>query len=321
MDKFTIGIDISKQKFDAAYKKVDGRWVSRVFENNHKGFNELRGWIPQDFSGQIHVVMEATGRYGEDLAYFCHGAGFDVSIINPAQIKHYGRSLLRRTKTDKADARLIAEFADRHPDRQTLPLWQPLSQAAQALKEQVRCLNSLKKDATQISNRLEAAKDPKVRNIYKQNLRQIQTQLKALEAAIREIIKQDQGVKENFKLLTSIPGIGEVTAIILLAELPDLSPFKCAKQLAAYAGLNPSIRTSGTSVRGRERMSKMGHALLRKALFLPALSIMVRQTPLRPFIDRLREKGKKGKVIVGAVMHKLLHIIFGVMKRQVAFQG
>lgn len=317
MDKITIGIDISKQKFDAAYRGAEGRWSQRVFENNPKGFNELLRWLSQDRTGELHVVMEATGRYGEDLAHFFHGQGFDVSIINPAQIKHYGRSLLRRTKTDKADARLIAEFADRH----NLPLWQPLSPSLQALKEQVRCLNSLKKDETQIRNRLEAACDPKVRNIYKQNLRQIQAQIKDLEAAIRDIIKKDQGVKENFQRLKSIPGIGEITAIILLAELPDLETFKCAKQLAAYAGLNPSIRTSGSSVRGRSSLSKMGHALLRKALFLPALSVMGRQTPLRPFIDRLREKGKKGKVIVGAVMHKLLHIIFGVMKRQVAFQG
>jgi len=317
MDKIIIGIDISKQKFDAAYQGPDRRWRQRVFENNAKGFNGLLGCVPQDFTGKLHVVMEATGRYGEDLAYFFHGKGFDVSIINPAQIKHYGRSLLRRTKTDKADARLIAEFAK----HQHLSIWQPLAPSLQALKEQVRCLNSFKKDATQISNRLEAAKDPKVRSLCQERLEYIKAQIKALEAAIKKITKQDQGVKERFQRLMSIPGIGETTALILLAELPDLDTFKCAKQLAAYAGLNPSIRTSGSSVRGKERLSKMGHALLRKALFLPALSIMGRQTPLRPFIDRLRAKGKKGKVIVGAVMHKLLHIIFGVMKRQVAFQG
>jgi len=317
MDKIIIGIDISKQKFDAAYKTAEGRWRQRVFENNPKGFNGLLGCVPQDFSGKIHVVMEATGRYGEDLAHFFHGKGFDVSIINPAQIKHYGQSLLRRTKTDKADARLIAEFAE----HQHLSIWQPPLPSLQALKEQVRCLNSFKKDATQIRNRLEAAKDPKVRSLCQERLDHIETQIKAIEAAIKKIIKEDQMVKAHFQRLITIPGIGEVTALILLAELPDLSTFKCAKQLAAYAGLNPSIRTSGSSVRGKERLSKMGHALLRKALFLPALSIMGRKTPLAPFIERLREKGKKGKVIVGAVMHKLLHIIFGVMKRQVAFQG
>jgi transposase len=123
------------------------------------------------------------------------------------------------------------------------------------------------------------------------------------------------------KFSNTIPGIGEVNAWNLLAELPDLGTFKCAKQLAAYAGLNPSIRTSESSVKCRQSMSKVGHQLLRKVLFLPATSLMGRKTAMKSFIDRLRSRGKKGKEIVGAVMHKLLHIIFGVMKKQVVFQG
>jgi transposase len=317
MTKITIGIDIAKQKFDVAYKSTDQRWRQSQFPNTSEGFEKLLKWLEPDFSKDIHAVMEATGRYGEDLALFLYLAGHQVSIVNPAQIKYYGRSLLRRSKTDKIDSRLIAEFAERH----ALAPWAPLSPSLQALKEQVRCLNVFKRDATQTSNRLEAAKDPMVCAMHKKHLDYIRKQIKDLESAIKDLIKKDPSLEKQVGLLASIPGIGVVSAWNLLAELPDLETFKCAKQLAAYAGLNPSIRTSGSSVKGRESMSKMGSHLLRKVLYFPAMSIMGRQTAMKPFIDKLRSRGKKGKVIVGAVMHKLLHIIFGVIKKQVAFQN
>jgi transposase len=317
MAKTIIGIDIAKQKFDVAYKSPDQRWRQSKFPNTSQGFQDLLKWVESDFLKDIHAVMEATGRYGENLALFLYLAGHQVSIVNPAQIKYYGRSLLRRSKTDKIDSRLIAEFAERHD----LALWAPLSPSLQALKEQVRCLNVFKRDATQTSNRLGAAKDPMVCDLHKKHLDYIQGQIKALESIIKELIKKDPSLEKQVDLLASIPGIGKVSAWNLLAELPDLGTFKCAKQLAAYAGLNPSIRTSGSSVKGRGSMSKMGSQLLRKVLYLPAMSLMGRQTAMRPFIDKLRSRGKKGKVIVGAVMHKLLHIIFGVMKKQIAFQG
>lgn len=317
MTKNIIGIDIAKLKFDGAYKTVQGRWKTRTFHNNDKGFQAFLAWAAPDHVLNIHGVMEATGRYGDDLANFLHKAGHDVSIVNPAQIKYYGKSLLKRSKTDKVDSQLIAEFAARHD----LPLWHPLSPSLQGLKEYVRCLNTFKKDATQTLNRLESAKDSQVRNLHKKHLDFIQQQIKDLEVAIKMAVKADKALVQQLSLLISIPGIGELSAWNLMAELPDLGSFKCGKQLAAYAGLNPSIRRSGSSVNGKERLSKMGHQVLRKVLFLPALSLMGRKTALRPFIERLRSKGKKGKVIVGAVMHKLLHIIFGVMKKQVPFRG
>lgn len=316
MSKITIGIDIAKQKFDVAYKLPDQRWRQSKFPNTSEGFQELLKWLESDSSEGIHAVMEATGRYGEDLALFLYLEGHQVSIVNPAQIKYYGRSLLRRSKTDKIDSRLIAEFAERHD----LALWEPLSTSLQALKELVRCLNVFKRDGTQTSNRLEAAKDSMVRALHKKHLDYIREQIKDLESTIKDLIKKDPSLEKQVGLLGSIPGIGIVSALNLLAELPDLKTFKYAKQLAAYAGLNPSIRTSGSSVKGRESMSKMGSHLLRKVLYLPAMSLMGRKTAMSPLIDKLRSRGKKGKVIVGAVMHKLIHIIFGVMKKQVAFQ-
>lgn len=123
MKRITIGIDISKNKFDAAYKNIGQKWQRRTFDNTSEGFKAFLKWLEEKDIETYHVVMEATGRYGEDLANFLYMSGYKVSIVNPAQIKYYSQSLLRRTKTDKIDSQLIAEFAERHE----LPSWAPLS--------------------------------------------------------------------------------------------------------------------------------------------------------------------------------------------------
>lgn len=320
MDRISVGIDISKKKFDACLTlqvPSNQTWKWSTFENTTQGFKAFIGWVNPDEKARIHAVMEATGRYGEELAAFLYKAGYDVSVVNPAQIKYYSRSLLKRAKTDKVDSQIIAEFAQRHE----LPLWKPLPVPQQAFKEQARCLDAFKADATQTSNRLGQAKDPKVRAILEERLTHIRCQIAALEKELRQAIKTDAPLQKDKDLLVSIPGLGETSAFNLLAELPDLETFKCAKQLAAYAGLNPSIRTSGTSVKGRGGLSRVGSASLRKILYLPALSLMRANSPLNSFVQRLRNKGKAGKVIVAAIMRKLLHIIFGVLKKSQAFQG
>ncbi|MBA3814849.1 MAG: IS110 family transposase [Alphaproteobacteria bacterium] len=317
MNRIVVGIDISKGKFDAAYMATDHKWQKRVFENSLAGFKVFLSWLKEKNVESCHTVMEATGRYGEDLANFLFMAGHKVSIVNPAQIKYYSRSLLRRTKTDKVDSQLIAEFSQRH----ALSDWQPLSPSLQSLKDQVRCLEAFKKDATQASNRLEHAKDDIVKKILEEHLNHIQNQIDRLILMIRKLARNDPVLFRKIELLMSIPGIAETTALKLLGELPDLSTFKCAKQLAAYAGLNPSIKTSGTSVKGKNKISKTGSRELRKMLFFPAMTLMRHPSPLAPFIERMRIKGKKGKVIVVAVMRKILHIVFGVIKTQRMFQG
>ena len=317
MNRIIIGIDISKKKFDAAYEATSQKWQQKTFDNTSEGFKTFIKWLSDKQIKQFHAVMEATGRYGEDLAYFLYISGHQLSIVNPAQIKYYGRSLLKRTKTDKIDSQLIAEFAQRHE----LPDWQPLSPAFQSLKDQVRCLEAFKRDATQTSNRLEHAKDSVVRKVLEERLDHIQKQIKELTLTIKKLAQDDPILADTVGLLVSIPGIGETTALSLLGELPDLSTFKCAKQLAAFAGLNPSIRTSGTSVKGKEIISKTGSKSLRKILYFPAMVIMRGSSSMKQFVERLRQKGKKGKVIVAAVMRKLLHIVFGVLKTQTAFQS
>ena len=317
MNRIIIGIDISKRKFDAAYKGVDQKWQRGTFENTSEGFKIFLKWLAEKKVGKCHGVMEATGRYGEDLSYFLAASGHKVSVINPAQIKHYGRSLLKRSKTDKVDSQLIAEFAQRHE----LSEWKPLSPSLQTLKDQMRCLEAFKRDATQTANRLEHAKDSVVRKMLQERLEHIQKQADKLALSLQSLAKEDSLIAYQMTLLMSIPGVGKTTALHLLGELPDLSTFKCAKQLAAFAGLNPSIKTSGTSVKGKEAISKTGRKELRTLLFFPSMSVVRGSSSIKLFVEKLRSKGKKGKVIVTAVMRKILHIVFGVLKTQTPFQG
>ena len=316
MNRIVVGIDISKHKFDAAYMAVNQKWQQEAFDNSSQGFKIFIKWLEENKIEKCHGVMEATGRYGEDLAYFLYVSGHEVSIVNPAQIKYYGRSLLKRTKTDKIDSQLIAEFAQRHD----LPSWQPLSPSLQSLKDQVRCLEAFKKDATQTSNRLGHAKDLMVRKMLEERLAHIQKQVDQLTVSLKQLAKEDPLISHQIELLISIPGIGQTTALYLLGELPDLSTFKCAKQLAAFAGLNPSIKTSGISLKGKEKISKTGRKELRKILFFPAMTVMRGSSHLKLFIERLHGKGKKGKVVVTAVMRKMMHVVFGVLKTQIPFQ-
>jgi transposase len=315
MKRITIGIDISKQKFDVAYKQENQKWQRRIFQNKSEGFKEFLQWAKESQAEVIYGVMEATGRYGEDLANFLYESGCEVSIVNPSQIKNYGRSLLKRAKTDKVDAGLIFEFATKHE----IPLWKPLLPALQALKEQVRCLNSFKEDLTQINNRLESAKDRKVIKLLKEREKSIKEQIKVLEEGLEEGLEEDSKLKQQVDLLDSIPGIAKTSALNILSELPDLSSLHSGKQLAAYAGLNPSTRNSGSSVRGQGNISRMGNRALRKALYLPALTVMGRDSCFKPFVEKLRSKGKEGKVVACAVMHKLIHVIFGVLTKQRSF--
>lgn len=318
MNKINVGIDISKKKFDVCILLPNNKSLTRIFSNNIKGFSELLEWFDQKEIRPCRAAMEATGWYGEDLARILYNKGYTVFVINPAQIKYFGMSKLSRAKTDKKDAHLIAEFALTHPK---LKPWVPPMASQEKLKNLYRHLDRLKADHTQLLNRLESIRDEDVKRLSTAQLEFVSKQIQELEKKIRIHVKSDPGLKEKAGLLLTIPGVGEVLCWAILTEVPDLESFPDAKQLAAYAGLNPSVCESGTSVRGRGGISKTGSSFLRKMLYLPGMSAMRFNPIIKPFADALRAKGKKGKVIVIACMRKLLHIIYGVLTKQQPFRG
>jgi len=305
-----LGIDIAKRKFDAFLQRHQ-RSYHRQFANTASGFAQLQHWLHQSADGPIHAGMEATSRYGEALALFLHQAGVRMSVINPARIHAFAKSELARNKTDKLDAAVIARFVA----TQAPAAWTPPALEQRQLQALVRRLDALQAMRQAEQNRLDLEDvDSPIRDSLTQHIGHLDEQLRQLRRDLAGHVRAHPTLQHHSRLLQSIPGIGETTALKLLAELPALAEQRSAREVAAYAGLNPAQRCSGSSVHGRSRLSKIGNPRLRRALYLPAV-VAIRCNPLvQPFAQRLCERGKVPMVIVGAAMRKLLHQACGVLK-------
>jgi len=303
-----LGIDIAKQRIEVALF-VEGKIKNRSFKNAQDGFKALSRWLRKMGIEQVHVCMEATGNYGEDLAIYLHEADHTVSVVNPARIKGFAQSELIRTKTDKVDAGIIARFClVMKPES-----WTPPSLEIRTLRALVRRGNNLTVMLSQEKNRLGTAHESVIL-LIKDHIDYLDSEIKKVRDQIYDLIDISPTLKQKKDLLASIPGIGKVTIPVILAELDNLEKFKYVGELVAFIGLAPKETLSGTSIKGKPRLCKTGNTRLRKALYMPAL-VSIRYNPLMiTFYNRLKEKGKNGKVIVCAVMRKLVHIIFGILK-------
>lgn len=314
MHKFDLGIDVAKAKLDCALRLPDGKLRSKVVENNVNGFKVLSEWLKKHGVTTAHVCMEATGVYWEAIAEYLAGRGMTVSVVNPAQIKAFGASKMVRTKTDKVDAKLIAEFCfERRPEP-----WQAPTPGEQALRAMVLRLDALQAMRTQESNRLEVARDT-VKPGIAEHIKWLDEQIEALAKTIHDHIDGDKIMKDKQAILDSIPGIGERTIAILLAFYSNLDRFDNARQAVAFAGLDPRQHESGSSVKGKPRLSKIGHAFLRKALYMPAMVTLYKTAWGKLFRERLAAAGKPPKLIIGAMMRKLVHVVYGVLKSKKTF--
>jgi transposase len=237
-------------------------------------------------------------------------------VVNPARIKHYGESKLHRNKTDKADAALIAEFCLKEKPA----FWEPLGPEIKHLRALIRRLEDQKANLRQETNRLKSGEqDSWVVSDLQIHIDYLQERIAATEKEIQNFINKTPSLKSQQKLLTTIPGIGDLTAFTLLAEIGDISAFDNAPQLAAYAGLTPRRRCSGSSVHKKSRISKQGRSELRRCLYMPAVVAMTYNPVIRNFSHRMAERGSLKMEIVVASMRKLLHIAFGVLKNRLPF--
>jgi transposase len=320
--RYFMGIDVAKATFDFCLLSRSGACLWRgQFSNDAGGiarfFHQLRahGWKFQ----QIHFALEATGVYGQKLIAALHQAALAVSVLNPAQVKYFALSVLRRTKNDTVDAEIIARFCrERKPlaTRALRPIETQLKlvvrERESRVVEQTRERNRAKKDPYQIEL-------PKlIRRQRQQRLKQIQKEIAQLDAQIDSLITSDERLRTQSQLLCSIPAIAKLTAAKLLSELAG-KEFQSARQLGAYAGLTPAECRSGYSLYGKTRISKIGNAFLRKALYMPAAVARRWCKPLRPWIAILENRKLHDLAIRGAIMRKLLHIAFGVLKHQQPF--
>lgn len=311
-----LGIDISKKHFDAALLLPTGKRKNKKFLNASQGFQELSDWLSKNQVESLHACMEATNTYGHPLAEFLYDLGFDVSMVNPARIKGFGQGELLRTKTDKQDASLIARFCE----SMSPALWVPDSKNVRELKALVRRVDALIEMKQQEVNRLDVAETVVLGNI-EGHISLLTDQIDQLREMIRQHIDNDSGLREQKELLLSIPGIGEKTVATILSYFASIERFSSAKKLASFCGVAPREIQSGTSINRYGRMSKVGPAQLRKALFFPAM-VALKYNPLMTNMqERLLAAGKPKMVIIGAAMRKLIHIIYGVLKNGVPFDA
>jgi transposase len=308
MHTANVGADISKAKFDAARLDEEGRYKHKHFSNDPAGFAAFAAWLEGFGGGRPLVCLEATGAYSQPLAEFLHAHGWPVAVANPACVAAFAKTELSRAKTDKADAKLIARFArEKRP-----PLWQPLPPDLRTLQSLLRRADDLLEMLQMERNRLDTADAdaaPSIRAVAKV----LEDELAAVRARIRKHIDDDPDLRGRAGLLETIPGIGEASAAHLLAALHPHYGFAGAKQAVAHAGLDVRIRDSGKQV-GARHLTKCGDPLLRKALYMPALVAWRHNPIIKAFCERLKAKGKNGKLVACAAMRKLLHLAFAILK-------
>ena len=305
-----LGIDVSKDKLDVVWMDAQRQTQYCQVDNCASGYAKLKHWLGKR---QVEAVcLEATGRYSEGVAAYLHEAGYRVSVVNPARIRGYATSQLRRNKTDKLDAALIADFCR----TQQPEAWTPPPPEVRQLQALVRHLRSLETAKQQADNRLrEAAALPDlvVQQLTDQRALLVQ-HIDHLKQAIQDHIDHFPDLKHQRDLMASIPGSGKLTAAKLLAECRALTRFDNVRQLVAFAGLNPAHHQSGSSIRKKTTISKTGNAAIRAALYMPAVSAKRHNPLLRPFADRLLARGCCEMEVITAVMRKLLHLVYGVLK-------
>ena len=303
-----MGIDISKAKLDCALM-LGAKYKSKVFPNSHAGFVELCRWIQLHAKTDVHVCMEATGIYWEAVAQHLGDVGHQVSVINQSRAKAHAQSMGLRSKTDAIDARMLAHFCQ---EKRPAP-WQAPSVQERRLKALVLRLQGLIEMQVQEKNRTESARDA-VRDSLEQHLQWLAKEIQRIEQEIAQMLDDDPDLRGKRELLDSIPGLGERTIPILLAYGLGQERFDNARRFVAFAGLSPRLHESGSSVCGKPRLSKIGHAALRRALYMPSMVALYKTAWGKQYRERLAANGKPAKLIIGAMMRKLLQVAFGVLR-------
>jgi len=325
--KQVAGIDIAQKELVVTLGKMDEQtdielFAYKTFPNNVKGFKSLTEWVSK--VGVTHVqcrfVMEATGVYHESLAYFLFDSGYEVSILLPNKISNYVKTLDIKTITDKTASQAIARFGL----ERKLDLWKKPLKVFKDMRQLTRERGQLIVERTILKNQLHAEQAeamPNYSSINRVNERiaLLDKQEKAILVELATIIKQEKKLADQVKNITSIPGVGKITAVIVLAETNGFELIRNKKQLVSYAGLDIKEKLSGTSVKGKPKISKKGNKHLRHAMHLPALSAIQHNERFKAIFVRLVSKhGIKMKAAV-AIHRKLLELIYIIWKTNKPF--
>jgi transposase len=321
---YYLGVDVSKAKLDCSLliDLQQAKRKSKSIANTSAGITNLLNWLVKQGvpSADLHVVMEGTGVYHQMAAYALHDAGVIVSIANPAQVRDFARGLAIRSKTDDIDSFVLARYG-----AMLQPVaWQPPPAEIRQLQALITRLKAIEQDLQRERNRLEKveiiAVPAAVRDSTQRSIQFLEQQIKAIQREVDDHIDRYPGLKNDLYLLQSIPAIGAKTSCTMLAVIRSKA-FTSAAQLAAYLGLVPIERQSGTSLRGRAHLSKTGPAEVRAMLYMAAI-VAIRHNPhIKAMYEQLLQRGKAKMAAIGAAMRKLVHLCFGVLKRQQLYQA
>jgi transposase len=325
--KQVVGIDVAQKEVVVCLGRMYDDWTpelyaNKTFANTAKGFSALTLWVKKltEASRAVRYVMEATGVYHESLAYFLEGKEFEVSIVLPNKISNYFRTLEVKTVTDKTASEAIARFGlERKLDR-----WKRPAEIFRKLKQRTRERDQLVGETTIVKNQLHAEQTeayPSKESVarMKTRINLLDKQVMQIKEEINVLVKQDKEVKRSVDLISSIPGVGTLTAVTVLAETNGFELIRNKRQLTSYAGLDVKEKLSGTSVKGKPRISKKGNRHLRKAMHMPALAAIRYNGRSKVLFTRLVSKhGIKMKAVV-AVQRKLLEMIYTLYKTNTVF--
>jgi len=300
--KMVVGIDVSKHKLDLA---TSNQKQVQTFNYNKIGLKQIISFLKK-FKPEL-VCLEATGDYERRLLNILHQNNFKVAVVNPNQIRCFARARNQLAKTDRIDAHIIAQFAAIMDPRIT----PPLKGTEQKMRDFIARRRQVNKLLTQEKNRLATTVDKTLQKMIRQTIRLFEKQIKSIESELDELIEADDDAQEKSQIITSTPGLGQITAVVLVTELPELGKLN-RKQISKLVGVAPINRESG-KFRGK-RMISGGRSEIRKALFMPTLVAKTHNPKIKAFYDRLLANGKPPKVALIACMRKML-IILNVMIR------
>lgn len=315
------GIDVAAATLSVAVQRPDRPVQQRAFANSASGHKALIVWLGKQNS-RVRVSLEATGIYSLDLALALERAeSIEVAVLNPKKVKGFAQSM-QRSKTDKADARLLAEYSLRMP----FVAWQAPSREGFQLRGICRHITALGAEHTRTLNRLAAARGaaatPRcVSGDLKRALAGLKKRMATLRRQAMKLIEGDPQLAEKVRLMTSIPGIASISALQILGELVLLAPDAEARQWVAHSGLDPVHEDSGSSVHKPARISRAGSRFLRRALYMPALTAAGRDPHLKAFYEALQARHKTKLQALMAVARKILHAIYGIFKSGTPYDG
>ena len=322
--KQVLGIDVSQKELVICLGRMlddftNELYARKVFANTPKGFTALLLWVKKLTDNDIAVryVMEATGVYHESFAYCLDEKGYEVSIVLPNKISNFFRTLEIKTITDKTSSEAIALFGL----ERNLQKWKRPKPIYKKIKQLTRERDQIVQERTIVKNQLhaeEAEAEPNKSTVsrIKQRIIFLNKQEKAIKKELDTLIKSDEKLKKGVGLICSIPGIGLLTAATVMAETNGFELIRNKRQLASYAGFDIKEKLSGTSVKGKPRISKRGNKYLRKSLHFPALAAIRHDERFKAIFIRLVSRhGIKMKGAV-AVQRKLLEMTYTIFKTQ-----